>query len=386
MKRYFLYGIVCSFFFCSTIYANPPTGYNLDFIASQQTVSGVYAVDSNGWLYYGHYTSGIGFPTRTDRTKGMSNELWVYNPSSGIHTLFYRAADHGGNPRINSASGFAIDSSVSPWRYFIADQSPNGDPWTSGAIWEATDLNDDGDVNDAGETALVTGINEIPSIEGVIYDSTTETLYASDASGTAGSVLVYRLFDLNSDRFFQSGEINGYFHLPSDAFGGKLAFDTQAAHIIYTADSSGRVFKLQDINADLDCDDAFEAIIIADSLNGGFGIAVDPEGDVFVTGSDYGSGTHHLYEIKPGSPVSVTLFDDIASFTGWTGTIVLDSGTEFEPANPSAKLYMNYSTLTWGDPDVFAVYQGRTPDVPALSIGSIIILILSISILFLKRR
>ncbi len=363
----------------------PPTGYGLEFRPVPRTVSGVYTVDSSGMLYYGHYDAKHAPKSLEQGERGMSNELWVYDPTSDTHQLFNRAADHA-SPRINSASGIAVDESVDPRRYWIADQSPNGDPWTSGAIWLGEDLNADGDINDPGETSLATDINAIPSVEGVILDESSGVLYASDATGSAGSIMIYRLEDQNGDDFFQAPEITSYFNLPIDSFAGKLAFDTTDPTVIFTVDSAGRLYRLKDLNADLDCNDPLEATILTSALNGGFGVAVDPAGRVFVTGSNYVSGTHHLYRITPGAPTPVEVFDDLAGFTGWSGTVIFDRGTDFEPNHTSARLYMNYSTPLWSDPDVFAIYSGTTPDVPALNSIGIVIAIGVLGILIVTRK
>ena len=364
-----------------------PAGFVKDSLSLDYSCSSVFAVDANGLVYYGHDTSTMhrtAPPSRKNR--GMSNQIWTKDPVSGTETLFYNASLHPGSNQINSASSIAIDDTVTPWMYYITDQNPADDPWTHGAVWGAMDLNDDGDINDSGESFLMTADDAFIYIEGIAFDSISGDAFISSAEGTAGSTMIYRLNDnVVSDNFFDAAEIHPYFDEPGACYAGKLLLDT-ATGIIYTVDSGGNVYALDDINGDGDCYDAGETAVLENSLVGGFGIAMDPNGNLFITGSDYMTSAHHLYKIELTTPATTTIFHDLSAEVGWTGPVVFDNGASFEPGVTGAILYAAYSDTMWADPDNLLTFQGQTPDVPSMSLWSILIAIIAVGALIILKK
>ncbi len=367
-----------------------PAGYEMSSLDLGHTCSSVFLVDVDGLVYYGHPSPVAMNRKSSDRgSRAPADEIWVVDPSSGSATLLYSALNHSGDThQIKSASGMAVDMSTVPPTYYIADQDPFSDPWSYGAVWQGQDGNSDGDIDDPGETIMVTADTAIINIEGLIRNSATGALYASAAEGTTGSTLVYKLDDSDISNFFEPGEITPYFLEPCDCFGGKLAFDFNNENVIYTLDTTlsavGTIYRLEDSNLDGDCLDPGDWTVVTNSLGGGYGIAVDPEGDIFATGSNYGAGTHTLYEIVPGSPATVTAFDDLAAFAGWTGPIAMEPGSSFEPEQVDATLYLSYTNTGFGDPTDLKTYQGKVIDVPAMNWFGIVLL-LSVITLFVGR-
>jgi len=366
-----------------------PAGYERIFVDVGQTCSTVFVVGPDGDAYYGHASSKISIedlrPGGSNRAP--ANEIYRYDPVSGVSTLFYSAANHAGSHQIKSASAIAIDTLADPDIYYIADQDPADDPWTHGAVWIGQDGDGDGNIDDPGETTLVTADDAIISIDGLILDETAGILYATNVAGTTGSVFVYRLEDIDTSDFFEPSEITPYFLEPGDYFAGRLCFDSSDNSVIYTVDSSGTVYRLEDLNMDDDCLDTGEVAVVTDTLVGGYGIAMDPEGALFITASDFMSGAHLLYEIGTGSPATVTTFDDIASFAGWTGPVTFDNGVSFEPEVTGAKLYMSYTDTSFGDPTDFVTYQGvPIPATPSMGWLGLVLVMGAVSVGLMRRK
>lgn len=361
-----------------------PAGYESEALTTTQAVGSVFIVDSDNMLYYGHSSSKREPVFESGRlSRGPSNQIYAHDLDSGTDGLFYDADNHPGANQIKSASAMAVDETTTPWTYYIADQDPADDPWTHGAVWIAQDINDDGDIDDSGETVLMTADDAFIYIEGLILDTDSGVLYVTEGTGTTGSTMVFRLADVSANGFFEPGEITDYFLEPGGFFAGKLAFDGANTDVIYTVDSGGNVYRLEDLNADHDCLDSGESEVVAGALVSGFGIAVDPEGDVFVTGSDYMTGEHYLYEITPGTPATVAVFEDLAAFAGWTGPITFDHGSGFEPGGAGATLYMGYTDLMFSDPSNIVTYRGQPIQTPATGLSGILALIAAVSLLML---
>ncbi|MBN2055689.1 hypothetical protein JW905_12240 [bacterium] len=360
-----------------------PTGFVRVGVTLPHACSNVFTVDDNGVLYYGHATSP--FKTRDDG-RAASDELWKHDPAAGTSTIFYNAANHVGSYQIKSVSAIAIDTGSSPWTYYIADQDPAGDPWSTGAIWAGHDDNDDGDIDDAGETGLVTDVSAFVYIEGLILDEADGVLYATEAAGLSGSTMVHRLEDIDHSDFFEALEITDYFMAPGDVYAGKLVFDISTTTVIYAVESGGTVHRLVDLNADDDCLDSGEDQVVVDTLAGGYGIAMDPEGDLFVTASNYLTGQHYLYEIDLDAKAVTCIFDDLAPIAGWTGPVIIDTGAVFEPYQSGAVLYAAYSDLLWSDPSEILSYRGAAPETPTLNMAGLALLLGAVSLLILLRR
>jgi hypothetical protein len=358
-------------------------GYARNSIDMQTSIGGVFVVDTNETVYYGHSTSKL---QSKDSSRSPSDEIWMYDTQTGTKTLFYSALDHSGPNQINSVSAMVIRYETIPWTYYIADQNTTGDPYSSGGIWRAQDSNVDFDINDPGETMLVTAENAMINITGLIRDDTSGDLFASNAAGITGSALVYRLSDVNFNGFFEPSEIRNYFLVPGPYFAGSLDFDRNDPNRIYAVDSSGSIYTLKDQNGDGDCLDLGDSSVYATlPLAGGYWLEVDPDGDIFVTASEYLVG-HALFQIRPGSPPTVTEFDDLSGFAGWTGGFTFGTGAHFQANTPGAKLYMNYTNLIFGDPQDIVLYAGDVPDVPSTSVWGIVCLLIAMGGILLRSR
>ncbi|MCD4655696.1 hypothetical protein K8T06_17375 [bacterium] len=389
-------GVVCTIMFSSILILSGlafalPSGYQSDFQDMGRTVSGVYVVDSDENVYYGHATTKQRIPVPGPRgDRGVPDQLWKYNPGTGIHSLFYDADNHAGS--IDSTGAIAIDETTVPWTYYIADQTVSV---MTGKIWAAQDNNSDGDIDDVGETVVITPDDIITNISGLIVDTGTKELYASNANGSSGSVMVYRLEDNEPNGFFESDDIHQYSLEPGAYYTGNLTFFGSNKDVILTVDTSGFVYWLEDGNSDGDCLDPGETTVYASlPIAGGFDIDVDPDNDIFVAASEYGV-SHALYEIVPGLPPTVTEFDELTSFVGWTGTMAFGTGGTFAPDAEGAELYMSYTTPLWADPPDIVIYKGLPPaatptpslqDVPSTnSIGLVVLLIVLGGVLRIRK-
>ncbi len=365
------------------------SGYSRTSIPMGTTISGVFTAfpDTSGdeIVLFGHASSKSREQIQGIKdAKGASDEIWKWNTVTDTKTLFYASADHPGTNQINSATAIVVDESVTPHVYYIADQNTNGTSASSGGVWVAQDGNGDGDINDTGETSLITAEDAIINISGLIRNA-AGVLYATNSEGTAGSTMIFRLEDLDSNTFFDASEITPYFLEPGNYYAGGLDFDKIAAGTIYTVDSSGNVYVLTDLNSDGDCLDTGEYSVYATlPLHGGYGLRVDPENEVFVTASEWGVG-HALYEITAGTPPTVTEFDNLSTFAGWSGGFTFGIGSSFMPNVAGATLYMNYTTPTWADPTDIVAYQGREPDVPSMSFWGFVVLLAGLTLLITRN-
>jgi len=369
-----------------TAFALPP-GYDRNQIDFGRECGFVFEYDENDFLYYGHSSakSKIFNPGDGRGERAPADEIWTFDMTTTNQNLFYSASSHPGVNQIKSASDVAIDTTTTPWTYYIADQDPADDPWTHGAVWMAQDLNSDDDIDDPGETTLVTADDAIVSIEGLIYDEDSGVLYASNVGGLTGTPMIFRLEDGNGNDFFESGEITIYFLEPGDFYAGRLCFDRFDPSVIYTVDTSGTIYRLEDMNGDDDCLDAGDATVFTDTLIGGYGIVMDPEGDLFVTASDFSSGAHYLYEIN--SLGTTRIFDDLTALVGWTAPMVFNNGPVFEPGGPMTALFMSYTDQSFGDPQNVFVYVPNIESlVPSTTPFGLIIILVIASFVLSRRR
>jgi hypothetical protein len=168
------------------------------------------------------------------------------------------------------------------------------------------DQNGDGDANDAGEFRVVcnsvangSGIL-MASIQGLCVDGLGRLWVANSNPGTPpiGNDAIYQLTDLNTDGDFDdAGEIFDYYTVAGGAGAGANSVPTKVwigtdTNVYYAeVGSSGVVtkgiWKLVDINTDGDCNDPGEAGLLwtPPFVNSPFywSLAVDPAGNVYTT-------------------------------------------------------------------------------------------------------
>ncbi|MBN1356007.1 hypothetical protein JXA40_07025 [bacterium] len=377
-------------YFCASVEAVPP-GYGETWLEMGRPVSGIFVTDSAGVLYYGSTSSTDRMPLPGGKgSRGLSGTIWAYDPATGMHTKLYDSADHNSDAyQINSATGVAIDKTVGV--FYIADNQPDLSQAfdMSGCVWRAADNNSDGDFNDPGETVMVTLFDDIIYAEDIIIDpdSPQTELYVTNAAGSAGSVMVYRCFDSNDDGdFMDSNEVQNYFDAASAdwVWAGCLDFNGSNTNEIFVVDSGGSVYLLEDDgNGVLDTWSVY--FDDDEDLPGGFGLAVDPDGDVFVTATDGTYTDHKLYELYEDPPGTVICseFADLSGFAGFVGKMAFTPGTVFEPGTVDTSLYMTYSTITYQDPETIKVYGQIT--VPAMGWTGMLILCAAIGFLLFKR-
>lgn len=391
MRKFFIITLLITCFSLTDSGAVPP-GYTTGTLPLPEppgTQSGVFAYDSEYNLYYGHASS---FATRTSR--GTSSEIWTYNSVTGIHSLFYTSpAVQSGDYGMNSIAGIWIDETTSPWTYYIADQEPlKGSPWTTGGVWRAKDLNGDGVIIDADDLIelYTENITILVYISDIIGNDMTKEVYVTHSDGIGGNPMVYRLHDANATGYIEESEMSAFSLLPNDGFyTGGLCFDN-TMQVIFTHDTSGAIYRLEDLNEDNDALDPGETVVYASlPISGGYDLACDPDGDLFVTASDWTTMTHGLYEIQPGSPPQVALFHDLTDSVGFCGKIVFGGATPFEPfQNDDTILYLNYSTTDWSDPTDFLIFNPlqSSPETPALTFTGFISVLFLMGLLLLRTR
>ena len=396
-------------YLAASVYALP-VGYETGTIIlpgspdSPDTQSGVFVVDSMNRLYFGHAAGlkSVHDVRNVRGGRGASSEIWTYDIPSDTYTLFYDSpAVNPGDIGINSVTGIWMDETTAPPTFYIADNEPiKGSFSTTGAVWIARDINEDGDIMDSGVDVLEpytmdygpVPVSPIASIAGIIRDDATGELFVTNAEGSAGNPMVYRLFDADTSGYIEPAEITAYFNLENDfAFAGGLTFG-DTADVIYTHETTGAIYRLEDINGDNDViGDPGEAVLFASlPIAGAFDIDRDPDGDLFVTATDWGTYTHGIYEITTDATPVVTLFEDLSASIGAAGTIAFGNGTHFEPSQPAAgaTLYMNYTTTGWADPGDFITVSGEVTgpvETPALGTVGAILLVLGIGVLMRRK-
>lgn len=380
---------------CTVTAMATPTGYlagSISLPATPDTESGVFTVDSNNLLYLGHAASK---KTLEDikSAKGSSSEIWTYDTVGGTYTQFYDSP--GTNPSMNSVAGIWIDESTSPWTYYLADQAPDpGNPYTTGAVWRAQDNNGDGDIMDPGDLVelLTTDITGIIYVSDIIRNDATGEIYVTNAEGTLGNPMVFRLSDDDTSGYIETGEMYAYYNLENSfAFAGGLTFGVTTDEI-FTHDSTGSIFRLNDSNGDGDALDTGEATLFATlPIAGAYDVEMDPDGDLFVTASDWGTTTHSVYEVTTDATPMVTLFEDLTPSVGSTGNFTFGNGAHFEasPTSPGAVLYMNYTTAAWGDPHEILTWEGEASgpiEAPSMSTLGMVILLTVLGTLLIRRK
>ncbi|MEM7168376.1 MAG: IPT/TIG domain-containing protein [Planctomycetota bacterium] len=200
----------------------------------------------------------------------------TYVCDSGTDAI-YRMVDSDGNGMIDPATEVVIfydDTSPGPdlstplHLLTLGDSVLVADAGTVDSVLRLTDLNDDGDANDAGEVIAY-------------YDDTAPGIDLSTANGLAhgpaGSVLVsddgasvrsiLRLTDINGDGDANDdGELAIYYDqsavAPTPVVTDPEAIAATTTGIVYVTDTAtGRIVRLSDTNGDGDALDAGEATV-----------------------------------------------------------------------------------------------------------------------------
>ncbi len=264
------------------------------------------------------------------------------------------------------AQGFGNVSSIfyieETGKFYVVDNNLNGNS-EGDTVWVLEDLNNDGDALDENEMRLYAPSGSFPYGADISFDS-NGVAYVTDAQGL-GSGIVYKLEDLNQDGdVMDAGEITVFAsHAESsDGYLAGVAVNPNNEDQIFVNDSSGVVRLLQDLNQDGDADDNGETTVFVDGLGGGFDLIFDNEGDLFVSSSVY-QGDVKIYEVKMDG--SVYEFDDLSDISVWVSSLsFLNGHLPFEPfVGNGDTLYVSYLDLNWGSPNSFIAYH-PLPEVP----------------------
>ncbi|WP_170330681.1 Ig-like domain-containing protein [Ruegeria arenilitoris] len=175
------------------------------------------------------------------------------------------------------------------------------------AIYRTVNLNGDGDANDEGEATVWLDVQTIVDTA-VPFDLSFDgdVAYLSDLAGAETDV-IYRIEDTNGDGTIQEDEVTNFisddmnFGAPVD-IANAVAVDG-ALYTLTWFPSSGeelKLFRLTDLDGSGQIDDAAEAVEVwnasamPEGLNAeiGFSVAADEDGNVVLTGNDFGGNSH----------------------------------------------------------------------------------------------
>lgn len=175
------------------------------------------------------------------------------------------------------------------------------------AIYRTVDLNGDGDANDEGEATVWLDVQTVVA-SAVPFDLTFDgtVAYLSDVAGAEPDV-IYRIEDRNGDGTIQTDEVTTFvseetsFGAPVDiaqavAVDGSLYTTTWIAGFGETI----QMYRLTDLDGSGQIDDASEAVevwnagALPEGLTAeiGFSVAADEDGNVVLTGNDFGQNSH----------------------------------------------------------------------------------------------
>jgi hypothetical protein len=289
---------------------------------------GAIDVDADGALFYAHDSEPDYLPEK----------IYKHDVNSG-------GADHLFADEFGSVATIVIDEAAGV--LFVGDNAV-GARGVGDSIFRVEDLNGDGDALDEGEVVLYAPDGAIPFISGMGMAVSGE-LYAANAEGDQGDL--FRVVDLNGDGdALDPDEVTVWATDIEVMFlaGVEAVEGPDRGVVVWVNDASGDVFRLEDLNGDGDADDEGELTSAATGLPGGYDLALDMEGDLFVS-----AGTA-LYRLSGGEAV---LFDDLSDTAGFLTGVAFDTRQRpFEPyAAGGAHLYLAYLDTSWGNPaEVFA--------------------------------
>jgi len=217
----------------------------------------------------------------------------------------FRGVDGDNNSSLNDPgeinlwfSAANLPATLGPMNPTCLDVSPNGivamGDQVNRNVYKLCDLNDDGDVQDAGESTVFADATNLSLFSfafptGAAFDSHNR-MHIVNAGNTFGNDRVFRLVDLNGDGDAQDlGEITEYVGEPF--FGpGNGSFSPQEIFfdendVLYLRNSSASlhgVWRFEDIDANGRADDAGEATVFFNATNASgitvsAGFAIEPD-------------------------------------------------------------------------------------------------------------
>lgn len=347
-----------------------PPGYDQTLRETGADVYGALMVDSANNLYFSYDTSGDFY----------ADSIYVSAPGSSTSMVF--AEEFGNGAMIIQHSQYV---------FYVADNHINslGD---GDAVFRLEDLNQDGDCLDLGEKTFYTAAGSITNLADLALDA-NGWLYATDSVGM-GTGSIYLIRDLNSDNdALDLGELTIFAPNPGTGFLGGVAIGPNQDGTIYVCETGGTVYWLVDLTADGDATDPDEMGVYAAGLGGGYDLEFDREGDLFVTSSDWNTGSDIVWECKPDGPDAdqladvVAVFADLSAEAGYiTNVTFLNSQGAFEPyaANP-ATLYVCYLNEYYANMANVLAFTPTPVETPTTSTVGIIVLLLAGSWILRKR-
>ena len=265
--------------------------------------------------------SGLAVPTGNVFTVHQASDKSVYAGDGNTDTVYRLndlnndgdAQDEGEAAVWFSADNAGGLSTVTPngihegsdGAIYIANAGVSSAP--QDAIYRTVDLNGDGDANDEGEASVWLDLQSVIGTS-VPFDLSFDgdVAYLSDLAGTATDV-IYRIEDADGDGTIQADEVTNFisddmsFGAPVD-----IANATAVDGSLYTlswfpdADEDLALYRLTDLDGSGQIDDASEAVEVwnasamPEGLNAeiGFSVAADEDGNVTLTGNDFGGNSH----------------------------------------------------------------------------------------------
>lgn len=179
-------------------------------------------------------------------------------------------------------------------------------------VWRLTDVNQDGDCNDAGEAALYwqPPFSASPFYWGFAFDQ-QGWMYVTDHSTNEQ---VWRAKDLNGNGQIDTAEFNLVYQTAGSTW-WDIAVREDGALLLAEAQTPDRVTRLQDLNADGDCLDAGEAVQAYDATAGGLAISIRgfalqraPQLELFPAVVQVGNSTNVTTRAAKAGDLVVTVF------------------------------------------------------------------------------
>jgi len=181
------------------------------------------------------------------------------------------------------------------------------------AIFRTVDLNNDGDANDKDESSLWMDVQSlIPSSSAFDITFMNDVAYFADLVG-GNPDTVFRAHDVNANGVIETGEFNVFIDQTNPfgvQVGTSIVNDGTSIYISESLVSANpqKVFRLTDLNASGDIDDASEAEEIWNEymvpagyeLGSSFSMAIGPDGELLVasSGADIRDNVFRLVDLN----------------------------------------------------------------------------------------